>query len=68
MEDKQCAPGWRDLKEHKQMAWIYSRSENGNVALTGEVNLSGSSGMFVLSIGFGSNAAEAGQRARQRDG
>ena len=55
--------GWRDLKEHKQMAWTYSQAENGNVALTGEVNLSGSSGMFVLSIGFGSNAAEAGQRA-----
>ncbi|HXG65954.1 MAG TPA: glucan 1,4-alpha-glucosidase [Blastocatellia bacterium] len=55
--------GWQDLFRHKQMTRIYSRAENGNVALTGEVDLHECSGKFVLAIGFGSNTAEAGQRA-----
>lgn len=56
--------GWQDLMSHKQMTWEYSRAENGNVALTGEVDLLGSGGRFVFALGFGRNAAEAGNRAR----
>jgi hypothetical protein len=39
--------GWRDLEAHNQMTWEYSRAENGNVALTAEIDLSKSQGNFV---------------------
>jgi len=55
--------GWQDLEAHKQMAWAYDRAENGNIALTGEIDLS-SGGEIVLALGFGLNTAEAGLRAR----
>lgn len=55
--------GWQDLNQHKQMTWTYSRAQNGNVALTGEVDLRASGGTFVLTLGFGLNPAEAGHRA-----
>ncbi|GAB4542222.1 MAG: glucan 1,4-alpha-glucosidase [Anaerolineae bacterium] len=58
-----ASDGWQDLARHKQMAWTYERAENGNVALTGEVNLRASGGTFVLALGFGRNPAEAGHRA-----
>ncbi|MFN2186240.1 MAG: glucan 1,4-alpha-glucosidase, partial [Anaerolineae bacterium] len=56
--------GWQDLMKHKQMTWVYTRAEDGNIALTGEVDLRGSDGAFILALGFGQGAAEAGQRAR----
>jgi len=56
--------GWQDLTKHKQMTWVYTRAEDGNVALTGEVDLASSEGEFVLALGFGQGAAEAGQRAK----
>jgi glucoamylase len=31
--------GWQDLMKHKVMSWQYGRAQNGNVALTGEVDL-----------------------------
>lgn len=55
--------GWRDLHQHHRMTWAYDRAENGNVALTGEIDLSAKNGSFLLAIGFGTNPAEAGQRA-----
>lgn len=55
--------GWQDLNQHKTMTWMYDRAENGNVALTGEVNLSATDGQFTLAVGFGTSAVEAGQRA-----
>jgi glucoamylase len=59
-----ASDGWRDLNQHKQMTWNYTRAEDGNVALTGEIDLAQSGGNFVLALGFGANASEAGQRAR----
>ena len=56
--------GWQDFSRHKLLTWEYARAENGNVALTGEVDLSASGGEFVLALGFGRDAAEAGYRAR----
>lgn len=53
--------GWQDLSQHGQLTWSYSRAENGNVALTGEIDLS--AGAFTLALGFGLNPSEAGQRA-----
>jgi glucoamylase len=55
--------GWQDLKEHRCMRWSYRRAENGNVAITGEIDLKASGGRFVLAVGFGSGPAEAGHRA-----
>ena len=54
--------GWQDLDRHFQMAWEYERAENGNIALTGEIDLSASNGEFILALGFGEMWAEAGQQ------
>ncbi len=56
--------GWQDLLAHKAMTWEYTRAEDGNVALTAEIDLKRCKGEFVIAVGFGSNAAEAANRAR----
>jgi glucoamylase len=55
--------GWQDISQHKQLTAEYERAENGNVALTGEIDLKKSRGSFLLSIGFGHDAPEAAQQA-----
>jgi len=55
--------GFQDIMRNKQITSEYERAENGNVAITGEVDLSASKGKFLLALGFGRNAAEAGNRA-----
>ncbi len=55
--------GWQDLNQHKLMEWQYAEARNGNVALTGEVDLATAQGEFTLVVGFGQNPAEAGFRA-----
>ncbi len=55
--------GWQELQRHKQLTVGYERAENGNVAITGEVDLRARGGRFVLAVGFGSDVAEAGHRA-----
>ncbi|TLD69400.1 glucoamylase [Phragmitibacter flavus] len=32
--------GWQDVMQHRGMEWEYGKAENGNVALTGEIDLS----------------------------
>src|ERR1700733_12853231 len=59
-----CSDGWQDLSKNFQMTWDYTRAENGNIALTGEIDLAACSGEFVLVMGFGSIWSEAGQQAR----
>ena len=54
--------GWQDLSEHYRLTWDYTRAENGNLALTGEVDLAACQGQFILSLGFGRNCWEAGQQ------
>ncbi len=56
--------GWQDLSAHRGMEWEFARAENGNVALTAEVDLRGSGGEMVLAVGFGRSAAEAGLNVR----
>jgi glucoamylase len=56
--------GWHDLMEHKRLTRTYSKAENGNVALTAEIDIVSCRGGFLIAIGFGRNAAEAGNRAR----
>jgi glucoamylase len=59
-----ASDGWQDLAQHYQMEWEYERAENGNIAFTGEIDLSASGGEFLLALGFGSIWTEAGQQAR----
>jgi glucoamylase len=56
--------GWQDLSKNYQMTWDYTRAENGNIALTGEIDLAACGGEFVLALGFGGIWSEAGQEAR----
>ena len=56
--------GWQDLLLHKQMTWTSDRAADGNVALTGEINLAANAGLAVVAVAFGGSAMEAGQRAR----
>jgi glucoamylase len=44
--------GWQDLMDHFKMDWQFLSAENGNIALTGEVNLL-PDGEFTLGVGFG---------------
>jgi glucoamylase len=56
--------GWQDLSRNFRLTQQYQRAENGNVALTGEIDLTACSGEFVLALGFGGVWAEAAQLAR----
>ena len=64
--------GWRQLQKHRQLVDQYTDAPNGNVALTGEVDLHASRvdaggehvAEFVIALAFGSGPAEAAQRAR----
>jgi len=44
--------GWQDLMGNFNMDWEFDRAENGNIALTGEIDLS-SRMEFTLGVGFG---------------
>jgi glucoamylase len=63
--------GWRQLRDHQHLV-EYTEALNGNVALTGEIDLVATArnvggdrvAEFVLALGFGSGPAEAAQRAR----
>ncbi|MGA8657751.1 MAG: glycoside hydrolase family 15 protein [Chthoniobacterales bacterium] len=47
-----ASDGWQDVMNHFRMAWQFTAAENGNIALTGEIDLrSGSE--FTIAIGFG---------------
>jgi len=55
--------GWQDLWWNRRLTWQYERAESGDVSLTGEVDLSGINGEFLLTLGFGSSPAEAARFA-----
>ena len=55
--------GWQDVSHHYQMEWDYTEARDGNVALTGEIDLRAWNGSFLLAIGFGGIWSEAGQQA-----
>ena len=56
--------GWQDLSQHYQLTWDYTRADNGNVALTGEIDLVACGGEFTLGLGFGEVWTEAGLHTR----
>lgn len=51
--------GYTDIKKHNRMAWEYQKAEDGNIALTGQIDISENKS-FVLAIGFGRSEEEAG--------
>src|SRR3954447_23389575 len=55
--------GWQELHAHKRLSHTYTRAENGNIAVTGEIDLVACDGTFVMALGFGPTAMEAGQHA-----
>ena len=55
--------GWQELHANKRLDRSYSRAENGNVAVTGEIDLLSCDGTFEMALGFGPTAMEAGQHA-----
>ncbi len=55
--------GYTDLEKHKKMQWQYQKADNGNIALTGEIDVS-TSGDFLLALSFGRNIEEAANHAR----
>jgi glucoamylase len=58
-----ASDGWQDVSRHRRMEWSFKRAENGNIALTAEVDHASSPDGFTLAVGFGKNSAEAGNRA-----
>ncbi len=56
--------GWQDIHAHKKMEWCYSYAPDGNIALTGAVDLAANRGTAILALAFGRDEFEAGQRAR----
>jgi glucoamylase len=44
--------GWQDLMHGFKMDWEFRRADNGNIALTGEINLP-ESGEFMIAVAFG---------------
>ena len=56
--------GRTDLAQHKQLLWTYDRAENGNVMLTGEIDLGACEGRFLIALAFGRDEFDAGHRAR----
>jgi glucoamylase len=55
--------GWQQLHADGRLVVCYERAENGNVAMTAEIDLVSSAATCVLALGFGATAAEAGQHA-----
>ncbi|MEO6813653.1 MAG: glycoside hydrolase family 15 protein, partial [Ginsengibacter sp.] len=54
--------GYTDLKQHKQMEWEYQKADDGNIALTAQIDISKNK-KIVLAIGFGRTPEEAGNHA-----
>jgi glucoamylase len=50
--------GWQDLMDNLKMDWEYEQAQDGNIALTGEIDLS--QGLeFVVAVAFGRSARSA---------
>ncbi len=55
--------GWQDLQQNNRLTNTCHEVRDGNLALTAELGLA-ADGECMLVLAFGSNAAEAGERAR----
>lgn len=54
--------GYTDLKQHHKMEWEYEKADNGNIALTAQIDLSKSK-KIVVALGFGSTPEDAANQA-----
>ena len=57
-----ASDGWRELRRHGELAEPFTVAGNGNVALTGELEIAG--GELVLALGYGRSQEEAAHQAR----
>jgi glucoamylase len=56
--------GWHDLMDNFKMDWSFEQAQNGNIALTGEIDLS--QGLeFVIAVAFGRSAQSASTQLLQ---
>ncbi len=53
--------GWLDIKQHGELKWQYDSAINGNIACTGEIDVTEKE--FVLAISFGRTYLEAANHA-----
>jgi glucoamylase len=56
--------GWQDLMSNFQMDWEFQRAEDGNIALTAEVDLS-QGPEFVMAVAFGRSGQSAATKLCQ---
>lgn len=56
--------GWQQIARDGTLLMTYERAENGNVALTGELDVTGAETTFVVALAFGRSWSEAAYRAR----
>ncbi len=54
--------GYTDLKAHKKMEWQYQRADDGNIALTAEIDIE-KTPEFVIALSFGTTAQDAAHHA-----
>jgi glucoamylase len=56
--------GWQDISDNFKLNWEFTRADDGNIALTAEVDLS--AGLeFTLGVGFGLSAQSASTQLQQ---
>src|SRR5881296_3799899 len=56
--------GWQDLMQHFKMNWEFPTAEQGNIALTGEIDLP-ENGEFTIAVGFGRSYQSAATKLFQ---
>ena len=56
--------GYQDISIHKSMQCTYTLAENGNVALTAEIDMKMAGDEIIIALAFGRDEFEASQNAR----
>jgi glucoamylase len=59
-----ASDGWQDLMSNFKMDWEFQAAEQGNIALTGEIELP-SSGEFTIAIAFGGSCQSTAAKLLQ---
>lgn len=58
-----ASDGWQELMQSGRLESLFTRAENGNVALAAELDTAASNGECVIAIGFGRDPAKAAHHA-----
>jgi glucoamylase len=59
-----ASDGWQDLMNHFKMDWEFGAAENGNIALTGEINLEAGD-EFTIAIALGGSCQSTATKLLQ---